>query len=178
VANAIDNPAEFTLLYDRYANRIFRFALEQTRSAETADDITSETMLKAFESLHRYDSTRGSFAGWVFAIARNQIRNHFRAHKRMWREVSRIWERDTTDDALSTVAALENAEQVHAALDRVSASDREILLLRYAAGLSSQEISEAMNISDEAARTRLSRARKRIASSARRSFAARSISSG
>ena len=69
VAVACRDRREFARLYERYADRLYRYALAQTGSAVAADDIVSETMVAALEGLSRFDSTRGSFAGWLFAAS-------------------------------------------------------------------------------------------------------------
>ena len=68
VASARRNPDCFAQLYKRYADRVYRYALERTHSASLAADFVSETMIRALEGLDRFNPDRGSFAGWLFAI--------------------------------------------------------------------------------------------------------------
>jgi RNA polymerase sigma-70 factor (ECF subfamily) len=68
-------------LYDRYVHEIYGFALNQLGRRQDAEDLTSEVFLRLVRSL---DTFRGqsSFRTWLYAIARNQVRDHWRYHVR------------------------------------------------------------------------------------------------
>lgn len=163
VASVRRNPECCAELYERYADRVYRYALKRTRSASLAAEIVSETMIRALEGLERLDPDRGSFADWLFAIVRHRILDHQRAYRRLGRALARLRTLPVHDDPLTTVVESEDAARVRAALRRLSPDDQEVLLLRYSAGLSSREIGEALHIAEGAARVRLSRARQRLA---------------
>ncbi len=86
---ACRDPAAFEQLYLRYADRIFRFVVGQTGSTSLAEDIAGETMIAAFENLHRFDPDLGSFAAWLFTIARRRTVDEQRRLARLWRALSR-----------------------------------------------------------------------------------------
>ena len=67
-ARAATDRAAFGLLYDRYAERVFRYCYRRLGNREAAEDATSQVFLKALVSLPNYRET-GTFAGWLFAIA-------------------------------------------------------------------------------------------------------------
>ena len=166
VRAAIEDTRHFRLLYERYANRVYWYALPRTRSAALADDVVSETFLTALERLEYFNPERGTFAAWIFTIARNKIIDHQRYHRRAWRFVSRAGQRaelDAEQEALELLLRDEQIAGVQRAFVKLSAADQEIIGLRYSAGLSSQEMSEVLGISDAAVRKRLSRATQRIA---------------
>ncbi len=165
VRAALEDTRHFRLLYERYADRIYWYALPRTRSAVVADDVVSETFLAALERLEYFNPERGNFAGWIFTIARNKMIDHQRYHRRLWRFVSRHSHRqelDAEQEAMDEVLREERIARVQSAFQQLSAADQEILGLRYSAGLSSQEISEVIGISDAAVRKRLSRATERM----------------
>lgn len=166
VRAALEDAQYFRLLYERYADRIYWYALPRTRSATVADDVVSETFLTALERLEQFDPERGSFAGWIFAIARHKVVDQQRYHRRLWRFVSRYGAHsgiDTEQTALDRVMREDENQAVLQAFQKLSRADQEVIGLRYSAGLSSQEISDVLGISDPAVRKRLSRATQRIA---------------
>jgi RNA polymerase sigma-70 factor (ECF subfamily) len=163
VAAARRDRREFSHLYERYADRLYRYALARTGSETAADDIVSETMVAALESLARFDPTKGSFAGWLFAIAARKLADRGRRQGRLQRLVGRLRGEGTQEDALETVIRGEDAATVRRLLAGLSAKDRELVLLRYSAGLNSTEIAEALGISSGAARVRLMRVLQRLA---------------
>lgn len=165
VQESLRDRQRFWRLYERYVDAIYWYALPRTRSTAVADDIVGETMLAAYEHLDRFDAGKGSFASWLFVIARRKIIDHQRAHRRFWRYVRRHESRSdaTGDELLAGVLRDEEIAAVYAAFERISTDDQDILALRYSAGLSTREIAGVLEISDAAARQRLSRARRRIA---------------
>ncbi len=70
-------PGAFDALYRRYVDRIFRYCYVRTNNHHDAEDLTAQIFLAALESLGRYRE-RGSFAAWLFGIARNTCAHHHR----------------------------------------------------------------------------------------------------
>lgn len=164
VAVACRDRSEFARLYERYVDRLYRYALARTGSETAADDIVSETMVAALEGLARFDPTRGSFAGWLFAIAARKLADRGRRQGRVQRLVGRLRGAESAqEDTLETVIRGEDAATVRHLLAGLSARDRELVLLRYSAGLNSTEIAEALGMSSGAARVRLMRVLQRLA---------------
>lgn len=164
VAAARRDRREFAGLYERYVDRLYRYALARTGSETVADDIVSETMVAALEGLARFDPTRGSFAGWLFAIAARKLADRGRRQGRVQRLVGRLRGAESShEDTLETVIRGEEAATVRRLLARLSSRDRELVLLRYSAGLNSSEIAEALGMSSGAARVRLMRVLQRLA---------------
>jgi RNA polymerase sigma-70 factor (ECF subfamily) len=166
VALALDDRGHFRLLYQRYADRIYWYATARTGSQTVADDVVSESMLAALEHLERWDPRRGTFAAWLFVIAQRKVVDQQRAYQRLRRLAARMQqlrEPETDVDALDQLLAGERASDVQAALRQLAKKDREIIALRFAAGLSGEEIAAVLEISHVAARKRLSRAQQRLA---------------
>ena len=164
VAAACRDRREFAGLYERYADRLYRYALARTGSEAAADDIVSETMVAALEGIARFDPARGSFAGWLFAIAARKLADRGRRQGRVQRLVGRLRGAEAVhEDALDTIIRGEDAATVRRLLAGLSARDRELVLLRYSAGLNSSEIAEALGMSSGAARVRLMRVLQRLA---------------
>ena len=166
VALALDDPSYFRLLYQRYADRIYWYATARTGSETVADDVVSEAMLAALENLERWDPARGTFAAWLFVIAQRKVVDQQRAYRRIRRLAARLQYlrgSESEPDALDQLLEGERALEVRAALKLLSRKDREIIALRFAGGLTGEEIAAVLEISHVAARKRLSRAQQRLA---------------
>jgi RNA polymerase sigma-70 factor (ECF subfamily) len=152
-------------LYERYADPLYRYALARSASAAVADDVVSETFVAVLETLERFDPLRGSFAAWLFTIAGRRLADHARRERRFWRAISRRWAplALAEDDTLETLVRREDAARLRAALAQLPDDERELLLLRYAAGLTSAQIGELRGLSPGATRMRLGRQRERLA---------------
>src|SRR5882757_5726912 len=70
--------AAFGRLYDRYLPSIYRYTYSKTSSRSAAEDLTSETFLRAFRAIAR-PRTRLNFAAWLVTIARNVVIDHHRS---------------------------------------------------------------------------------------------------
>lgn len=165
VQRAVEDRRAFEPLYHRYGDRIWRYALQRTGSPAAADDVLSETILGALESLERFDPERGSFASWIFTIASRRISDQQRGHRRLWQLINRAgkYEQRIMPDPLSSIVTGIDAARVRAAVAKLPEPDREIVILRYSADLSTRTIANIVGLTDGAVRVRLHRARQRLA---------------
>lgn len=67
----------FVLLYRRWKGRIYRFALHMSRSAPIAEDVTQEVFMILIGGSSQFDPALGTVPGYLFGIARNQVRRRF-----------------------------------------------------------------------------------------------------
>ena len=148
VSDAVENPAAFGRLYDRFVQRIYRYVYSRVGNAHEAEDITSQTFIAAYESLRRYRE-RGQFLAWLFRIARSKINDHFRRSRR---EVGldaaeRIVE---VDDALGALIQNEELIRLQALIKKINDDERELIRLRYVADLSFVEMAELLGKREDA----------------------------
>jgi RNA polymerase sigma-70 factor (ECF subfamily) len=78
VKQAQGSPDAFAKLYDQYYPRIFGYVLRRSANIEAAQDITSETFLKALGKLWQFRWRNVSFSSWLYKIASNEINQYFR----------------------------------------------------------------------------------------------------
>ena len=78
IRQAHKDPGAFADLYDHYYPRIFGYVLRRTANLEAAQDITSETFLKALSKLWQFRWRNISFSSWLYKIASNEINQYFR----------------------------------------------------------------------------------------------------
>ncbi len=159
VQQARDDLQAFGVLYDRYVERIYAYAQRETGDVAAAEDIVSATFEKALQNLPSYRWRGTSFGAWLYKIARNELRMHWRKQK--WivplRDIFR-----SSASVEQSVQANDESDTLQVALRRLSTADQEILRLRYYEELSHPEIAEVLNCSPNSAAVRLHRALKRL----------------
>ena len=164
--SAHDPDAELRRLYERFVDDVYRFVARRL-GPELAFDVTAETFRIACERLSSFDPHQGSERGWLYGIAMNVIRNHWRAEQRRLRALARF-ARDGTgtdetfdrvDDGIDANSRLARVLDVVAEL---SADDRDLLLLYAWERCSYHDIAVAMDIPVGTVRSRLNRIRTTI----------------
>jgi RNA polymerase sigma-70 factor (ECF subfamily) len=149
-------PRGFELAYERYADRIFGFLLRLSRSRALAEDLFQHTFLRLAEGgaglAHDSD-----LRAWLFSVARNAFYGHARARRTAERAVLVVPE--ASDGLVEAGLVLDELER---ALARLTASDRELLLLVGVEGLSYEEAALVLDLDQVSLRKRVSRARARL----------------
>ncbi|GAA0355816.1 RNA polymerase sigma factor [Microbispora corallina] len=164
---SMTRPEEFSGVFDRHADEIHAYASRRL-GPDHADDVTAETFLVAFRKRHRYDLARDDARPWLYGIAANLISGHRRSEVRRLRALARspheAGDRGSHEEERgaerASAAALRPA--LAAALARLSAAERDLLLLIAWADLSYEEAAEALGIPIGTVRSRLHRTRARL----------------
>jgi RNA polymerase sigma-70 factor (ECF subfamily) len=140
----------FGELYDAYAVRVFRFCNARVSSAADAEDLAEEVFLKAFQALGRFewrDASRAKspFAAWLFRIAGNHVISHYRrgASRPAFEDLSESI-RDERRGPEELAELQMTVREVFAAVEQLSTAQREVILLRFSAGLSVAETAETL----------------------------------
>ena len=142
-------------LIERHSRRVRDYIHMMVKDRDVADDIFQETFIKAVRVIDegRY-TDNGKFLSWILRIAHNQVIDYFRA-QRQDRSVS---ETDAGYDVLGTLRLSERtiedsmvSEQierdVRALVELLPAEQREVVMMRYFAGLSFKDIAEQTDVS-------------------------------
>jgi len=166
VRASVEDPEQFEVVFDRHHGRIWAY-LARLGGRQCADDLASEVFLAAFARRDRYDPARGSVASWLYGIASNLARTWFRSHARAARAFARSATPDVVlDAALDTIddalTSREQFERVREALERLSVTDREVIVLFAWQHLSYQDIARVLDVEVGTVRSRLARARARL----------------
>lgn len=158
VAAARADPEAFGQLYARYYPRVYRYLRSRTATPEDAADITQQVFLRAFDSLHRY-KPGGVFTAWLFRIARNAATDAGRRRKRRGPPPVVLDGLDFADSELAEDEVLrrERHDRLRAALVTLDPGKRDLVALRFAAGLTSAEIATLVGKSESAVKKQLTR---------------------
>ena len=167
---SVQEPELFGWIFDRHHRAVAGF-LVATVGAEAGQDLMSETFLRAFVCRHRFRPEYESACGWLLGIARNLRRMELRRAAREARACGRLVLLDGHDDPipelLNRLDAADAARtlELWSAVDGLPPSERNALLLYALDGLSYSEIAVATGVPIGTVRSRLSRARKKVAGS-------------
>jgi RNA polymerase sigma-70 factor (ECF subfamily) len=164
VAQATAEPAAFAAIYDHYFPRVYNYVRYRVRDAETADDVTAQVFERALVSISSYRPERGPFAPWLFAIARNAVNDHLRAQRRRrWLSLEVLRDRASAEPQPEEVAI---RSEIHAELVAAAASlndrERDLIALKFAAGLTNRRIAELTGLSESNVGVILYRAMQRL----------------
>jgi len=145
-------------------NTVTAVALAITRDVATSEDIAQEAFLSAWQHLRRLQNPN-SFLPWMRQITRNLARDHLRARRQhpLGGDGAELAIANAADPAPTPMQKVIDDEREAAAADLISAlpeDSREVLLLYYREGQSSQQVAMLLGLSDAAVRKRLSRARQ------------------
>lgn len=158
-------PAEFATLFDRHATGI-RDYLARRVGPQQAEDLTGETFLVAFSKRDKYDMSRPNALPWLYGIASNLVRQRRRAEVRQLRALARTGVDPVLADHAETVSARVSAQastrRLAGALAKLTAGERDVLLLAAWADLSYEELAAGLDIPLGTVRSRLSRARAKV----------------
>jgi RNA polymerase sigma-70 factor (ECF subfamily) len=137
--------AAFGQIFDLYAVPIHRFIAGRVNRPSDAEDLTQLVFVKALEALPRYEARGIPFGGWLFRLARNAIIDQARTRRDHLSLVTAMT-RETEEAGPEAVATLrEDVERVAAAMKDLTDDQREVIELRFFAGLSVLEAAEAMD---------------------------------
>jgi RNA polymerase sigma-70 factor, ECF subfamily len=166
VRRAQDGDAEgFGELYDRYVDVVFRYLFHKAGDRATAEDLTSETFVRALRRIDSLSYQGRDVGAWLVTIARNLLLDHVKS-SRYRLEVPTADMRDadqaTAGPEETVLQRLADAELM-AAVARLSAEQRECLQLRFVQGLSVAETAAAMGKREGAVKALQHRAVRRLA---------------
>jgi RNA polymerase sigma-70 factor, ECF subfamily len=164
IEKAQADPNAFAELYQRYLDRIYLYLRTRVASEEDAADLTQQVFLQALKALPGYRQRGLPFAAWLFHIARNVVTDSYRRRRNIipWEDVHPrslvLFEQDVEDNVLHQ----ENIALLRKLLAQLDASKRELLALRFAAGLTTRQIAAILGRNHDAVRKDLARILQRL----------------
>jgi len=151
---------DFDALYRDARDDVFAYTATLLRDSAAAEDVTAQAFERAYQRRSRFDARRGSARAWLFGIARNAALDELRRRKRAATAEMPPPPQDPGPDEAAQLAAERDA--VRRALGTLPARDRELIALKYHAGLSNAEIAEVLGVNANHAGTLLHRAMTKL----------------
>jgi RNA polymerase sigma-70 factor, ECF subfamily len=144
----------FGELYLRYAPRVFSYLCTRTNSVDDAADLTQQVFANALAGIGRYRESAVPFSAWLFRIARNAATDLNRRRRPTLPLEAARGLIDPADPAHAAIVA-DDIRELKALVAQLPDSEREMLALRFAAGLTSREIGALVGRSESAVKKRL-----------------------
>lgn len=162
----LGNTAQFEHIYRQHVSMIQAYLLQQTGDWMLAQDLTSETFIRALRAVRRVSYQGKPLRSWLFTIARNVFLDHFKSFRTrnvVPVDVGQLTQRAELSAGPEELAlARDVCQNVRSALGELSESQRHCLTLRFLVGLSVAETASEMNRSSEAVRSIQHRALRKL----------------
>lgn len=138
------DPDAYGALFDHFHERVHRYVASRVRNPADAEDLTQTIFVKVLEALPRYELRGVPFGGWLFRLARNAVIDYVRTrHEAV--ELSAAADRPAEAlDPDAVVTLREELDRVAVALAELTDDQRDVIALRFFAGLSAREAAVAM----------------------------------
>jgi RNA polymerase sigma-70 factor (ECF subfamily) len=160
ITAAQHDPQAFETLYRLYVQPVYRYLFSRIGSRAEAEDATAQTFLAALDGIRRYRHN-GHFAAWLFSIARRKAADHFRG-RRGQVSLEGLQEIPLEADYLQDAIHNERAELLSGLIAALPENERELLRLRYTAGLPFSEMGRLLGRSEGAVKKALYRLLARL----------------
>jgi len=144
---------ELAGLYEEYYDRIARYAFVHIGDRADSQDLAGEVFLKALKSLDSYQERGVPMQAWLFKIAHNLVVDYLRRKAKLRAEATdmellQVGDEDPIEEAETKI----RMEKVTEAMKKLTADQRQVISLRFMAGLASKEVAQAMKKTDGAVR--------------------------
>jgi RNA polymerase sigma-70 factor (ECF subfamily) len=149
------NEEAFALLVERHQSRLRYYVRKMLYGLREPDDVLQEIWLDVFRAIARLVDA-DAFRAWLYQVARARALKEFRKRRLNFRQLEQIDEELANDAGQdSEIFAAEEAQSVHAALDKLAPTHREVLVLRYIEDMSYEEIARVTDSQVGTVRSRL-----------------------
>lgn len=146
----------FRTLYERFSDRVFRYAFTLLRNQHLAEEVAQEAMIAVWKNAGRF-AGRSKVSTWIFGIARNKAFDLARKEKRGDRLP------DTPRVSPDPGPGLVRQRQVEGAMRELPEAQREVVFLTFYEGLSYGEIAGMLGIPEGTVKSRMFHAKRKLA---------------
>jgi len=140
------NSQAFGLLYERYADRIYRYMCLRLGDPVEAEDLTAEVFLRALESLGSFRWRGAPFGAWLFRLAHNIAVDYWRKSRRQFPLPSEVSHAvpNRNGDVEKVLERKMLLREIQEAMKYLTPLQQQVITLRFAAGLSIAETAQVM----------------------------------
>jgi RNA polymerase sigma-70 factor (ECF subfamily) len=170
-AGRVEPLDDFEALVEQYRPRIFRFILASLRNKESAENLTQDCFVRAYQARNQFRGA-SSAGTWLMQIAANLIRSHEASGRlKFWRRTLRAdidlsyageWIPDRHTSPEQMAAAKQQVKNIWRAAGRLSGKQRTVFLLRFVEDMELLEIAAITGMKEGTVKTHLFRALKSV----------------
>lgn len=164
IARAKEEPSAFAAIYEHYFSRVYNYIRYRINDSDITDDLTADTFESILANIKSFQPEKGSFATWASAIARNTVNSYLRKQRfRNWFSIDSI-KNEASSEPEPEQLQLENEQQIEllVAIEGLSTRDKDVLALKFGAGLSNSEISKLTGLNQNNVNVSVYRAVRRL----------------
>lgn len=150
----------FSLLYSRYASKIFSKCITMLKDEAMAQDATQEIFMKIFLNIAKFGE-KAKFSTWVYSITYNYCIDFIRRKKKQQNLFTDDIEKapDNIDEVPDEALLAMEVHQLKRVLEELPSGDRAILLMKYQDDMSIKEIAETLDKTESAVKMQIMRAK-------------------
>jgi RNA polymerase sigma-70 factor (ECF subfamily) len=152
---------DWNAIYADQLPRVYNYFRYRVGDDALAEDLTATTFEKAWRARKRYRRDRAAFSTWLFTIARNVATDYYR-HRRPTVPLSSLSQREAGTSVEETVQGRDELARLGALLAELSLRERELVSLKYGAGLTNRSIARLTGLSESNVGTILYRVVRRL----------------
>ncbi|MDR0424454.1 MAG: sigma-70 family RNA polymerase sigma factor [Clostridiales Family XIII bacterium] len=153
----------FTEIFEMYYSKMFRYIFYKVGDYHASEDLCSMAFERAIANYAAYDPQRASVAVWLFAIARNAVADYHRDRKRhKLIPIEAVGDMASPGGPEESCIDLEKRRELRRALATLRKKERDIIALKYGAGLKNTEIAAITGRSASGVGVALSRSMKKL----------------
>ncbi len=134
-------------LYDSHINQVYRYALARLGNIQDAEDVVGEIFIKMLNGLPRYQLRKVPFAAWLMRIAHNEVISFARRNGRRANDTElpeELLDRGSVNDPVENAERQLALEDLRKAVELLPEAQREVIILRFASGLSVADTAKAL----------------------------------
>jgi len=164
VDRSVHDPAAFADVYDYYFPRIYKYIRYRIGDPHEAEDLTSRVFELVIAKIDSYQKDKAPFSRWIFTIAHNTLTDYIRLQKRnKVVSLELMGQIACTDDSpVDNLIRREKLDKLLKVLTKLSDRERDLIGLKFAAGLTNVAISEITGLTKSNVAVIIYRAVKRL----------------
>lgn len=158
VADAKRSLEAFDKLYEYYLPKILAYVMNRTANKAIAEDITSQTFVKAMLKIKTFEYKGFTFGAWLYRIAHNTLVDYYRKHKEI--EIPEYHQAQSDDNSELVAQQSERQQILLDALRKLPEQYQQILSLKFFEEMTNEEIAQVLGCKKETLAVKLHRSLK------------------